>query len=1217
MKKTRLYGLMEKIGLFKMIKIMRFTIFILFLSLSQTFAVNSYSQQAKLSLDMRNARLEDVIDKIEKNSEFFFMYNKRMIDVDRKVDIQVEEKSVNEVLDKIFANTYISYSIKNRQILLINSRLADTGNESITQQQKSVSGNVTDSSGATLPGVSVIVKGTTIGIITDMDGKYTLSNVPGNAILQFSFVGMKTQEIAVGGRTSINVVLADETIGIDDVVVVGYATTKKRDLIGAVDAVDSKVIGNRANSNLVRSLQGQVAGLNISFNDGKASHQGSYNVRGTGSIGAGGSSLVLIDGVEGSLSIVNPQDVESVSVLKDASSTAVYGARGAFGVILVTTKKAQKGRPVINYNGNFSVNRRTVIPDGITDSNEWFDWWKTSYNNYYNGSKALLNNIDSKVPYSQEIYDLSAQRKADIAATGKSDIPAAMLSTAIPGFGYAYLDNHDWLKEFYRDFHTSTEHNISISGGNESSDYYVSGRFYDSKGVYKVGDEDFKKYDLRAKGSLTVRPWLKFTNNMSMSLDKNYIPMGSTTASVQQYMQHCISPSAPLRNPDGSWTPAAGVSGYAAFYEGNNYQTDDYTYLRDKISADIDIIKDVLKFQADYSYNYTGQTRTRVRNYVTYSKDPGVYILESTAVGNGMTQTNYDTRYQAANAYSTYTPRLGEDNSLTVLLGYNAEWSKYASLAADRTGFLSDKYSFNLMDGQASLKAGGNEWAYLGAFSRVNYSYKGRYLAEVSARYDGSSKFPSGQRWGIFPSASLGWRISDESWMNWSRRYLDNFKLRVSAGSMGNGNVSPYMYASEMTVSKATDFILNGSLASYTGVATAVPLSLTWETSSTYDAGFDLDMFKGKLSASFDYYIRMTSDMYTAGVQLPGVYGGTVPKGNNAELRTNGWETSIQWRDQIKVAGKPLSYSIKGTLWDSYSTITKFVGNKAGAFGSISNLIDNMGQPQYYEGMRIGEMWGYTVEGLFKDYQDIANSPTQEYKQASDKKTRPGMVKFADLDGSGNVDYGSLSLADHGDISKIGNSTPRYRYGVNLAANWNGIGLSVFLQGVAKRDWYPGPDAGYFWGKYSRPFFYFIPSIQALDNPNVAQLNDDQTECLNYNTAYWPRVTTYMANGDKNQTTIMNLPNTRYKQNAAYLRVKTIQLDYTFKQDFTKKIGLSSLKVFLTGENLFVFTPLHKWAPNLDPEGIDGGDSDFGNSGINGNSYPMLKNFTFGINLTF
>ena len=1086
-------------------------------------------------------------------------------------------------------------------------------------QPRTIAGQVLDANGEPLIGATLVVKGTTTGFITDLNGNFEIKGVEFPATFLVSFIGYKTTELTLTGNepSPYKIVLSSDVTIIDDIVVVGYGTMKKRDLIGAVDAVGSEVIGDRANPNLVRSLQGQVAGLNISFNDGKASHKGSYNVRGTGSIGAGGSSLVLIDGVEGSLDIINPQDVQSVSVLKDASSTAVYGARGAFGVILVTTKSAQKGRPVINYSGSVSINRRTVIPDGITDSNDWFDWWKTGYNNYYNGSKALLNHVDSKVPYSQEIYDLIAQRKADIAATGKSDIPDVMESTAIPGFGYAYLDNHDWLKEFYRESHPSTEHNLSISGGNDLADYYVSGRFYGSEGVFKVGNEDFKKYSLRAKGSLMVRPWLKFTNNMSMSGDQNYIPMGATTNSIQRYMQHCLAPSAPLRNPDGSWTPAAGISGYAAFYEGNNYLTDDYIYLRDKISADIDIIKDVLKFQADYSYNYTGRTATRVRNYVTYSKEPGVYILESTSVGNGMTETRYDTRYQAANAYTTYSPRLGENNSLTVLLGYNTEWSKYVYTSAERKGFLSDKYSFNLMDGESSITAGGNEWSYLGAFYRINYAYKGRYLAEVSGRYDGSSKFPSGQRWGFFPSGSLGWRVSDEPWMNWSRRYLDNFKFRISAGSMGNGNVSPYRYASEMTIAKATDFILDGSLASYTGVATAVPLTLTWEKSSTYDAGFDFDMFNSRLSASFDYYVRMTTDMYTAGLQLPGVYGGTVPKGNNAELRTNGWETSIQWKDELKLGGKPFSYSIKGTLWDSYSTITRFVGNEAGAFGTIANLIDNMGQPQYYVGMRIGEMWGYTVEGLFKDYEDIANSATQEYKQAVDKKTRPGMVKFADLDDSGNVDYGNLSLDDHGDISIIGNSTPRYLYGINLASNWNGIGLSVFLQGVGKRDWYPGKDAGYFWGKYSRPFFYFIPSIHALDNPTVAQLNEDQTECLNYETAYWPRVTTYMTNGDANQTTIMNLPNTRYKQNAAYLRVKNVQIDYTFKENLVKKTGLSGLKVFLNAENLFAFTPLRKWAPNLDPEGIDGGDTDFGASDLNGNSYPMFKTFTFGVNLTF
>ncbi len=317
------------------------------------------------------------------------------------------------------------------------------------------------------------------------------------------------------------------------------------------------------------------------------------------------------------------------------------------------------------------------------------------------------------------------------------------------------------------------------------------------------------------------------------------------------------------------------------------------------------------------------------------------------------------------------------------------------------------------------------------------------------------------------------------------------------------------------------------------------------------------------------------------------------------------------------LGGKPFSYSVRGTLWDSYSTVTKFDGNEANSLGSIAGIINNTGQPQYYVGMRLGEMWGYTVEGLFKDYDDINNHASQEYRQASDNKTRPGMVKFADLNGDGAINYGNLSLDDHGDFSIIGNSNPRYLYGLNLAANWNGIGLSVFLQGVGKRDWFPGKDAGYFWGKYSRPYFYFIPSIHALDNPTVAQLNDDQTECLNYDTAYWPRVTTYVANAGTSGVMVMNIPNTRYKQNAAYLRVKNIQLDYTFDTKLISKIGLSGLKIFLTGENLFTYSPLHKWGPNLDPEGIDGGDVDFSGSDINANSYPIFKSLTFGINITF
>ena len=1082
-----------------------------------------------------------------------------------------------------------------------------------------VSGKVVDKAGAPLMGAGVVVKGTTNGVITDLDGNYSIK-VEDNATLVVSYIGYISQETEVGGRAVINFTLEDDTTTLDDVVVVGYATMKKRDLVGAVDQVGSEVIGNRANSNLTRSLQGEVAGLNITINDSKPSHGGTYNVRGTGSIGAGGSSLVLIDGVEGDLNSVNPQDVASVSVLKDASSTAVYGARGAFGVILVTTKNAQKGRPVINYSGSVSINRRTVIPDGIYDSNEWLDWWKTGYNNYYHGTKALLNHIDSKAPYSEDIYNKIMARK-----NGDTSIPVAEESYAISGFGYAYYDCHDWMSEFYRDFHLSQEHNLSVSGGNENADYYVSGRYYGSQGVYKIGDESYKKYQLRAKGSLKVRPWMKITNNMSFQMDKNYLPRTQNGNPVGRYMQHCLQPMAPLKNPDGTWTPAAGISGYAAMIEGNNYIQDDYIYLREKADVQIDIIRDVLKLNADYSFNFTNRNRTLVQNMVSYSKSPGVILWENTSSGDGLTNTNYDTKYQAVNVYATWEPKLKWDHTFTALLGYNVEWSNYKYVESKRVGFTTSKPSFNIMDGEATIKQGGSEWSYMGAFIRLNYNIKSRYLFEFSGRYDGSSKFPANQQWGFFPSGSFGWRFSEEPWMQWSRKGLDNGKIRVSAGSMGNGNVDPYKYTSEMTLTKATDFFMAGGLPTYTSVASIVPTSLTWETATTYDVGADLDFLKSRLSASFDYYWRNTTNMYTVGETLPPVYGATAPKGNNASMLTRGWELSLQWRDEVSLGGKPFSYSIKGTLWDSRSFITKFNGNDGKSLGAIGDLINNMGQPSYYEGMEVGEMWGYTVAGLFKDQADIDNSPKQEYKQTVDKVNYPGQVKFADLDGDGKVDYGDLTVDKHGDFSIIGNSSPRYQYGLNFSANWNGIGVSLFFQGVGKRDWYPGADCGYFWGKYARPFFYFVPTAQRLNpvygegavvNPDMVQF-DANGDCVNYDTAYWPRPTVYMCNGDKNQTTIMNSPNTRYKQSAAYLRLKNVQIDYSFPEKICKAICISGLKVFANVENAFTITRLHRYAPNLDPEGIWGGDTDFSSPEINGNGYPIFMTATFGINVTF
>ena len=1172
----------------------------LVLTLACLFALSGLSAQ-NVTLRFERAKLKTVMDEITRQCDLSFAYSREVVDADRIVSIDLKDAPIDAALQSLFpSGNGIDYAIKNRKILL------SAGKQAL-HVDTVVSGRVADDQNRPLVGATVVVAGTSQGTTTDLDGNFSLRVNAVDPVLKVDYLGYEPQELRVSpSQTTFDIRLALSSKAIDDVVVVGYGTVKRRDLVGAVDQVDRKVIEDRSTGTLARALQGQLPGLNITFTDSKPTRGASVNVRGSGSIGAGGSTLVLIDGVEGSINAINPQDVESVSVFKDASSSAVYGARGAFGVVLITTKSAKKGTPVINYNGSVTINRRTVTPDVVTDGLTWINWWKDCYNGYYNGSKALLNHVDSTIPYTETIYQELIRRSQD---------PSLARTTALSGhdqFGWAYYDSTDWHSLFYKDYNWSTEHNLSISGGGDQADYYISGRFYDMDGIYKVGNDSYKKYDVRAKGTLKVRPWLRLTNNMSVSVIDAYEPKHQKNNSqIPRLINHTAMPLSPVKNPDGTWTAAAAKSGYAAFSEGTSWRTNDYVYLRNKFDVNIDLVKDVLTASADYSYNYTNRKRMDAQTVIEYSKKPGEILYESEAAGSNLQSVEYQTRYQSANAYLNWSPKLGDDHTFKALAGWNIEKQKYETLTIKREGFVTaSKPSFGLMNGTTTdPTVGGYIWSYVGAFFRLNYGYKGKYLAEVSGRYDGSSKFPTNSKWGFFPSASVAWRVSEEPWMKWSEEWLDNFKIRLSAGSMGNGNVDPYSYTSEMTVATASNIVLGGGLPSYTTVGSTVPVSLTWEKSTTYDLGLDLDFLNNRLSFSGDYYRRYTTDMYTPSISLPSVYGTTSPKGNNAELRTTGWELSLTWRDSFKLGGKPFDYSIKAMVWDSKSVITKYV-NDTGSLGTVKGFIENGGSPSsYYVGMTVGEIWGYTVAGLFRDQADIDSSAIHDFVQASDKVTRPGQVKIADLDGNGFIDPGNFAVDDHGDLRIIGNQSPRYRYGVNLSARWNGIGLSVFLQGVGARDWYPGSDAGMFWGKYGRPFFALIPSIHNYtDDMYSAERN-------NWDTAYWPRMTTYQSNGTKNWTRLLEIPNTRYIQSAAYLRVKNIQLDYSFPKHICSAIRLQGLKIYVNAENLFTFTPLHKYAPNFDPEGLSY-DSDFA-SAADGYTYPILKSVTVGVNITF
>ncbi len=480
------------------------------------------------------------------------------------------------------------------------------------------------------------------------------------------------------------------------------------------------------------------------------------------------------------------------------------------------------------------------------------------------------------------------------------------------------------------------------------------------------------------------------------------------------------------------------------------------------------------------------------------------------------------------------------------------------------------------------------DWGMVGAFYRINYSYKSRYLVETSGRYDGSSKFPVNQRWGFFPSGSIGWRISEEKFMK-SADWLDNLKIRLSAGSAGNGLISDaYAYISTMSLSQSS-MLSNGSTFKYTSAPSPTPDGLTWEKAITYDIGLDFEALDGRLNLTGDIYRKDTDNMYVTGEELPAVFGNSAPKGNYADMKTNGWELSLGWRDNYIVGGKNLSWYLRGSVWDSRSFITRYT--------SKTGLLPSVYTANYYEGMEIGEFWGFVCNGL---YQSDEEAQSYDLSFFNDHKVTisAGDPKFEDLNGDGAVNNGSNTIYDHGDLRKIGNTSPRYCYSFSGGVSWNGIGISFMFQGVGRRDWYPSRDCDLFWGKYNRPYEFSFPWF----TDRWSETNRD---------AYWPRLVGYTAFSG-----LLYSANTRYLQNASYIRLKSVTVDYNFPYKVVSKLKLQGLRVYFTCENPFTYTPMGKYAKNLDPEGIYAGNQDWGSDFGDGDGYPVLISYTIGLTIT-
>ena len=1145
----------------------------------------------KVEISQQNATVRSVTEAFTQQTGVLFTYESSIAD-HALGQVSVSENSPLEtLLSKLFAGKGISFSLVGNTVVLTKTAevpAPKTGNLRGGQSKVTVTGRLVDASGLGVIGASVIEKGNAgNGVMVDFDGNFSIS-VPQDAVLLFECIGYRTVEEPVAGRTSLEIVLEDDTQQLDEVVVVGYGVQKKVNLTGAVSSVTSKEFEDRPVVNVGQALQGMIPNLNITQGSGAPNAASTYNIRGNTSPN-GGSPLILVDGVESYLERINANDIESISVLKDASSAAIYGARAAFGVILVTTKSGSADSPArvsASYRTSFSSN--TASTDFETRG-------------YYSAYMAdMFMSTRNGVPYtSYTDYDYQRlwERRND--KTENPERPWTLTEMRDGVLSYVYLANFDWYHWLYDDTRPSQDVNVNVSGGSKNIKYMVSGRYYHQDGNFRIGPDDYDTYNVRAKLDVKIRPWLSLSSNTKF-FNGIYFYHGNN---YRRPTLHALASFVPV-NPDGtavSHTVLTNSSahyimdGYAAMMvKGKQWGKQRTSEVTSSTALKAELTKG-LTLNADFSYKF-GYLRRQYRDaYVEYSMYPGEILQEAvSAYQDRLSDIVYEQNNYVANAYAAYEKSWEKGHNFTATTGFNYESRYYKDLSIRKNDLLSEELSdFNLATGDVDVLTGGiSEYALAGFFYRLTYNWKQRYFIESNGRYDGSSRFPRGHQWGFFPSVSGAWRFSEEPFvrnLTGGGRILDNGKLRFSYGSLGNQNIDYYEYYQTVSTDGLMNYTFDGEGKAGQAVVSDPVSSGTWETVVTKDAGIDLGFWKDKLTFSADAYIRDTKGILAVGKKLPSIYGATEPTVNSNDLRTVGWELQLGWKSETTLASQRFYYYFGAGLSDYKAWYTKA--------DNPSGLID-----EPYVGKRLGEIWGFRTGGLFATDEeaqayakevDLTQVCTDYFNSlgAYGDGVRAGDIKFLDTNKDGVLSYGSSTTADPGDREVIGNSQPRYSYSFNGGFNWLGFDFYIMFQGIGHRDAYPGYDCQRFWGPYSRPYTSFVGKDFMADVWTEA--NPD---------AYFPRARGYSAlNGT------LRVFNDRYLQNAAYLRLKNLTLGYTLPEKLTAKAGLAKARVYFSGENLWYWTALH--SKYLDPELVQhNGSSDL---------YAMSRTFSFGINVEF
>lgn len=1127
--------------------------------------------------------VKNVLNYIEKNSNYVFVYNAEVQKMmPNKVRVNLDGRPALQILDEMCASTALTYKAQGNQISLTQTKNAQSGQPNKAQKRR-IKGNVSDAKGEPIVGATISEKGGTGGTITDINGDFTLELAPDNAIT-ISYVGFKPQTLKP--TDGIHVTLDEQAKGLDEVVVIGYGTKKKANLIGAVSTVGAEELKDRPVTNLGQMLQGQVPNLNISFNTGTPGEAATLNIRGKTSITNSGAPLVLIDGVEGSIDRINPNDIESVSVLKDAASAAIYGARAGFGVVLITTKNNKDGQAHITYNGRFSFSAPTTKTNFMTvgyDVARLVD----EFNTATTGSSYSELNADD--------YKMLEERRYDV-----TENPARPWAVVSQNDGlYHYYGNFDWYNYIFNFSQPTWNHNLSVNGGTEKMNYMISGGMNDHDGLYALSTDKYSTRTLMAKFNAEVTPWLKVFSTASLFKSK-YKQAGydyEDGGNVANLAFHAMPWIVPV-NPDGTNVyilpnsnnkPADGFA--AMLRTGNGFTQVGKTEQTYAIGAVLKLMEG-LEFTGKITYrNYAKEKLARSASFV-YARKPGQELTANGWPFNNRLKDGRDTyENYVYDFYANFHRTFANVHNVSAVVGTNYERGHYKFVEPSGRDLTSEVLNdLSLSTGDKSVKSSQNEFALMGYFARLSYDYAGKYLVEANMRYDGTSRFPRNHRWGFFPSLALGWRISEEAFFEPVRPTISNMKLRASVGSLGNqitdnsakfNNNTFYPYMRLITLKPTTNlnYIFDNAQAVYASLGAPTSGSLTWETIVTQNVGLDVGLFNNRLSLVLDVYSRTTKDMLAAARALPAVYGYNAPYENNGELRTNGFELVVGWNDKFNLAGKPFYYGVNLTLADSKTKITKFKGNESKVLG------------QDYEGMEWGEIWGYRIKGIYQSDQEAIDRGVDQSFLGTRFTDKAGDLIFDDVDGSTKIDQGKGTLEDHGDLVRIGNAMPRYNYGITVNMAWMGFDFSMFWQGIGKQNVYPGGNNMLFWGPYARAYSSFIPE----DFPSKVWSENNRN-------AYFPRPVADLA-----RSFAMSRPNDRYLQNLAYCRLKNLTVGYTLPKTLTKKVYLEKVRLYFSGENLFITSKLK--SDYIDPEQMM--------HDTNGRVYPFSKTFSFGLDVSF